>query len=300
MLYIYTENLFLFPRFKNYIKAILGKGIRGPQGVESSLIQGLEENGQEFCVNEKFKTVIETACVISGVETLKWAINQKQQGLIKKIVAGPNLVVTPNDSEGILKSKLIDKVIVPSQWVKDFYISVAPELKDKIYIWAAGVDVPEITSQAKNIDFLILNKIKDSILSNQISDLLNQKRHHIQILNYGEFTQQDYFKFLEKSKYLIYLSESESQGLAMFEAWARNVPVLILEKGERVSPLGTWKGLVASPFVNSENGERFSDIENFSTALDKFLANQYEPRQLILNNFTNKISAQNYLTIINA
>ena len=141
MLYLYTEEYFFRGRLKKFIKKILGRSLRGPAFVVQSLEQGLLGLAQQFYFNTPPKENV-VAGVLNGVSALSWAIEQKKQGKIEAILAGPNLVVLPHEHEGILKHRSIDAIIVPSLWVQKAYEKDAPELAGKIFIWPAGVHVP--------------------------------------------------------------------------------------------------------------------------------------------------------------
>jgi hypothetical protein len=301
MLYFYTENFFWSSRAKNFIKKILDKKARGPQAVERSLFAGLKQLGVEFRVNTRTNQKIETACVLSGIETLKWVIRQKQKGEIKKIIAGPNLVVVPDEAGGIIKSPEIDTVVVPSRWVKDFYVSIDPELSSKIYIWAAGVELPKKEQVEKEYDFLVLNKTQSNMdLCDSITAYLKEQKFKIHVMFYGDFKQEQYFNALKYTKYLIYLSESESQGLSMFEAWARDVPSLVWDRGFMQYEKYQWQGNTASPYLSGEVGMSFKNFEYFKLILSNFLNRKFLPLNWVKNNATNEIAAKKYLEIIDA
>src|SRR5438128_543561 len=122
MLYIYTEEFFVGFRIKNLLKKFLGKYARGPQGVFQSLCSGLTDLKVGFYINAPPDKNIEMACVLSGLGTLKFLIAKKKQGWVKKIVAGPNIVVTPFDYDSIIQSPEIDLILCPSQWVVDWWV----------------------------------------------------------------------------------------------------------------------------------------------------------------------------------
>lgn len=293
-LYIYTEDFFLLPRLKNVVKRFLGKA-RGPEAVFQSLVKGLVELGIGCQINRQNPPKDAELCVINGVKTLEWAIEQKKEGWIGKIIAGPNIIIEPSEAGGILKSSEIDKILVPSQWVKDFYISLAPELSLKIYIWAAGVDIPEESGSAKEFDFLIFNKLDDAPLAREIKVYLNKEHKRYCEVIYGKFTHEEYFKLIEKSKAVIYLSESESQGLAMFEAWARNAPTLVWERGFLEYGKHRWEGNTATPYLSEQTGMKFRGMEDFKKILPGFTAGKFSPREWVKHNGANKIAAQKYL-----
>lgn len=300
MIYLYSENFNFKEKVKTLIKIILGKNIRGPQAVLNSLELGLKENGVEYKLNASLGKGINVACVLSNAKTLRWAIEQKKQGKIQKIIAGPNIAISPNDDGGIWRDENLDVVIVPSLWVREHYIKEAPELASKIQIWAAGVEKVELKRQNKTIDFLLYNKLYNSDLVRDIKKYLNNLGFQVIELVYGKFTQAEYFKLLEQTKFEIYISQSESQGLSMFEAWARNVPTLVWERGFWEAKGYSWKGNTASPYVTEQVGSRFKDFEEFKLKLHKFIEGRFAPKYFIDNNFTNKISAEKYLNIYNS
>ncbi len=96
-LYLYSQDFFYSQKIKSIFKKILGRGQRGPQGVLNSLIRGLQKNNTPYFLNQNLNTVIDVACVLSGTKTLEWAIEQKKLGKIKNLIAGPNVVVTPEE-----------------------------------------------------------------------------------------------------------------------------------------------------------------------------------------------------------
>lgn len=297
ILHIYDRNFFLWPRLKHAAKKVLGRGFGGPQAVQQSLINGLRELGQNFALNEPKSPTV--ACVLSGVDTLRQVILWKQSGLVKKILAGPNLVVMPQDSDKIIQHPLIDVVLQPSQWSADFYVSQAPSLGAKIRVWPAGVAVPPPPKTEKTVDFLVYNKIGKNPLFAGIINALKSSNYFFEVFNYGKFKQEQYFRALSRSKAMIYLSESESQGLAMFEAWARNVPVFAWERG--FWQLGKFResGLTATPYLNSECGQRFKDFTEFKNGLPKFMSSVFHARNYAEENFSDKICARKYLSIVN-
>lgn len=300
MVYLFTETFNFGSRVKRHLKKILGREIRGPQAVERSLITGLKDLSVLFNVNTTLEKPILTAGVLSNAQTLRWAIKEKTKGNIKYIVAGPNIAISPNDDNAIWRDPALDSIIVPSEWVKKHYIQEAPELEKKIRIWPAGVALPKALKSEKKYDFLVYNKINKDILNLSIVRHLRNKGFKVVELNYGTFKQKDYFNLLEQSKYEIYLSESESQGLGMFEAWARNVPTFVWDRGFWETATYRFEGVTASPYLSDKSGMRFKDFEDFKQKIGIFINGMYSPKQYIQENFTNEISAQRYLEIYNS
>ena len=129
----------------------------GPNQVALNLIESLKKSKIKFNINPFCeKDIAEISVVLSGKKKLQQCIYLKNKNIIKHLVAGPNLVVTPNEFEYILFSKEIDKIIVPSNWVKNLYnkFGIASE---KIFIWFSGVNIFEKTSHVL-LTYLIRNR----------------------------------------------------------------------------------------------------------------------------------------------
>jgi hypothetical protein len=158
--------------------------------------------------------------------------------------------------------------------------------------------LPKAQAKLKTIDFLIYNKLKDRALFFEIVNYLKSKNYNIKIFEYGKFKQPEYFEALEYSRFEIYLSDSESQGLAMFEAWARGVPTLIFEKGVWERSGIKVSGKISAPYLSSECGESFSNFNDFSHSLTKLLSSSYNPENYVQKNFTNEVCAKKYLNVL--
>ena len=270
----------------------------GPSAVLDSLIRGLDILDVNYQLNPKAKDISDVVCVISGVDTLKWAIKAKKQGKIKKIIAGPNVVVTPEDANGILLDEVIDLVIVPSQWIKDFYSSFKSGFNKKIRVWLAGVKICSESEQEKK-GCLIYKKNVDEKLFDFVIQYLKSQDIDYKIIKYGKYKKERYFESLNKTKFAIFLSESESQGLALQEAWTRDVPTLVWNREHWQYKQYKWQGSSSAPYLSKECGMFFKDKDDFQNKFDLFIndLSNFKPRQYSLENFTDKISAQNYLKI---
>jgi len=274
----------------------------GPSAVLDSLIRGFDTLDVDYQLNPKTKDISNVVCVISGVDALKWAIKAKKQGKIKKIIAGPNIVITPEDADGILLDETVDLVIVPSQWVKDFYASFKPGFDEKIRVWPAGVKVcPESKQERKGC--LIYRKSVNEKLFKFVIQYLKSQNIDYKIIKYGKYKKEKYFELLNRTKFAIFLSESESQGLALQEAWVRNLPSLVWNRGYYKNKRINREifGNISAPYLTKECGIFFKDKNDFENKYNFFINNfsNFRPREYSLENFTDKITSENYLKIVN-
>ena len=287
-------------RIKYEAKKILGIK-RGPFAVLESLIKGLHELDICFVLNPPISKITEITQVISGVEALKECIELKKQGKIKKLIAGPNIVVVPTDHDSIIANPAIDIILVPSVWIKDLYKMVIPYLDYKVKVWPAGVEIPPDSSTQNIFDCLVFKKnVPEDLFLCVVAELQKRKVNY-KVIEYGKYKREEYFTLLESCYYMIYLQNVESQGIAVHEAWARDIPTLVWNKKEYTYSQGyTIKGLICAPYLSKETGLHFEGILDFHTSLDTFLnlLNTFSPRSYTSNHLSNKASAKIYASII--
>jgi len=277
----------------------------GPAAVRNSLLRGLDQSGISYRYNPPEFSTTSTVGVLSGIDALRWAIQAKQDGCIRRLIAGPNLVVSALDENGILLDPSIDCVITPCPWVRQMYLEKAPVLAGKLVEWPAGVDEhhwkPSQQPDTRQYDFLVYAKFQEpenAPLLERITQTLKQRKLSFHLLRYGSYTPADYLTFLQNSRALVFLSESESQGIAQFEAWACDVPVLAWDRGLWRS--GTESSPASScPFLTNENGLRFKGENDWDAVLESFLLrrSEFHPRDFITRHYTLELSARDYVKI---
>lgn len=300
MLRLYTEEYFIKGKIKRLVKKILGRYMRGPQAAVLSLVSGLKEIGADFTIN-KLPQKGDVCGVLNGTDVLLWAIEQKKQGIFRTLIAGPNIVVHPSDYNRLILSSEIDKYVVPAQWSIDWWTQYEPSFKTKLTLWPAGVKDLGSFGNRKGKCLLYQKTVPEALVSSVV-ETLNQKGIEFHRLVYGSFKQEEYFSHLKESSFVIYLTEHESQGLAIHEAWMANVPTLVWEPG-----ILQYQGRVlhleklSAPYLSPESGMHFKDKNSFEETLEVFLKKlpEFQPREYSLKNFTNKISAEKYLKILN-
>ncbi len=291
------------------IRKLLDKK-RGPDAVLESLKRGLDLLGQPFVINASLEKG-QIVHVISNIEALRFAISHKTQAGIARLVAGPNLVILPDEHDSLLASPLIDIVLTVSPWVTELYGKIIPSLIPKMRIWPAGVQMPKKTASGNEamtneaLTCIVFRKKAPDALYEKVIASLDERKIRYKIFEYGKFGQREYFDALETSKnaFMIYLQESESQGIALQEAWIRDVPTLVWNKGSYTSTTGiTVIGNVAAPFLTDEAGMLFRGLDDLEAALDSFvkkiLAREYRPKEYCMRILTDKASAETYLRAI--
>ena len=286
------------PSIKEKIKKfIFKKNSDGPNSLIENLIIGLKKNNINFSINPKKIQKDQICWVINDKKILKKLIKIKED-LNFHLFAGPNITTLPTDNEKLLLNQKIDKVIVPSDWVKKLYeASSSSKLKKKILTWAVGVNEKYWIKKnvTKKYDYLIY--IKDNFKNNIVEKcirILIKKNYTFRIINYGNYNKKDYLKLLNYSKKLVFFSKSESQGIALFESWSVDVPTLVYQNIKKFdNKLNVYDH--QAPFLCKFNGAMFKNINEFGKLIsmkEKNLLKNVSPRKWVLKNYTQKISSK--------
>lgn len=294
-------------RFDRYPRNIVRRLLRGkqrPGGVMMivlNLIKGLEKIGVPYRLNDYIyikKHPEEIACIIGKPHVLfdrKW---------VNPVILGAGIYSHPVDYPDLFKTyPNVKRLLVPGEWMRQMF---EPYYGDKVLAWPTGIDTDDWQPLVgdKPIDFLIYDKIRGG--GGHITKTLDQ--HNLSHLNitYGTYTHKDLKDKLAQCKAVIFLSESETQGLAYQQILATNTPILAWDRG------GYWKDpeyyphkakyapVSSVPYWDERCGNKFSDILNFEEALKEFLTNikSYKPREYITENLSLEKCAYNYLNIV--
>lgn len=304
---------FYIERLKSFIRPALRK-IDGKQpltkikygghyAVTRSLVEGLEKAGIAFVYNPKrLKECTGKVIVLAGLQTLKKTLLLKNTGKIKLLAAGPNLVIMPSDSTDIISSKLIDKFIVNSEWIKNAYCSEMPQLLTYTVIWPAGVDElywkPDETIIKKNT-ILFYAKRPQRDMYEKCKAVARQKGLEVIEIIYGNYTPVQYKDLLNQSCWLVHFVEQESQGISLLESWAMDVPTIVWNPGTHF-----LKGLIvpssSAPYLSSDTGIFFKDENSFEECINQILSHNtnFNPRDWVLKNMTDKIAAKNLIALL--
>lgn len=309
MITIFTEpslNPFfnLFKDFKNLVKKFIGRKIlpySGHYAVVRSILKGLDELGVNYNYNPRSKNEIGSHVhVLAGVTTLEMAIRLKKNQTILRLTAGPNIVISSNDNNGIVGSPEIDLYTVNSEWTKQAYIQDNPKLRNRIEHWHAGVDekfwqIEKLENKTSEINFLLYLKRPIESMVSDCKILIEKYGYNWQEIKYGHYTIEELKEKLEETDIVLYFVEQESQGIAMFEIWATNTPTWHWDPGYWQYKMKNYKSSSA-PYISIETGRKFRDEKEFEKLLNSDTdLEQYNPCDWILNNATDKLAALNFL-----
>jgi hypothetical protein len=282
-----------YPRRQNYN----GSPYRGHFAVTRSVVEGFKKIGGSFNYNPLHaKRLGENLIVLSGVRTLRQAIRLKQQGRIRTLYAGPNVVIFSTDHDSLLASPEIDGVITPSDWVTDLYVSDTPSLRSRCFAWPAGVDTAywQPDSGTRRDGILIYEKQDAGPVgpTQPYAAYLRNLGWRVDVLPYGTFTHEQYREMLGRSCLMLGFVTGESQGIAWAEAWCMDVPTLIWKNESNVYR-GRQYRCSTAPYLRRENGLFFEDLSDFKRQFTYWQIHreQFNPRDWILKNMSDEACA---------
>ena len=281
------------------------KKYRGHFAVTRSLIEGLEKNNVTYTYNPTtLLQLSDTVLVLAGVKTLLQAIQLKQQGRIRTLFAGPNIVEFASDNNHLILSDFIDCIVTPSKFITNLYLEDAINLGKKPYIltWPAGVDesfwLPVNDVERK----IVLVYCKQANNYNKYLEYILHSGIQFKVITYGDYDKYKYRELLKYSCACVCLTEtSESQGIAWTEAWSMDVPTLIKSKNFN-NIRGRRFKCSSAPYLNKENGLFFDDYKDFTRQFDYMIKckKNFNPRSWVIENMTDEVCAKKMYELLNS
>lgn len=271
----------------------------GHYAVTRSLVEGLLSAEIPHNYNPPTQQLLPTCIVLSGCDTLQFAIEQKRRGRIKKLYAGPNIVTLPDEHDNLIVSPEVDFCVVPSKWVEDLYLTRCPGLQGRTLIWAAGICADEwIPDRAANCQeqdgvLIYIKGERGRQLFVHYHSVLLSWFGDLTVLEYGRYDRVDYYRELNHCLLMIVFGGTESQGLALAEAWAMDIPTWVHVADSWDSPGGSAYPASAAPYLSSYTGAFFSDERTLKALRDQWArkALAYAPRNWVLANMTDTLCA---------
>ncbi|MBY0110250.1 MAG: hypothetical protein K2X90_04015 [Candidatus Babeliaceae bacterium] len=274
--------------------------------VYRSIISGFNKLGITYNVNpSKSSEFGDIVICLDGISSLKRAIKLKNKNRIKKLVVGPSMVGRATEHNHILTNSAIDYYLTPSEWNMIGYVEDEPALKRVIHIWPAGVD-SEYWQPQNNLKnkskVLIYWKTESQEFCDKVKNILLSYGWEPLIIKYGNYKQEHYKELLSQVKFAVFISVTESQGLALAECWAMNIPTLVWDCQKPLEYLGKTYHIVSScPYLTEQTGKRWKELKELEELLKNIESywHEFNPREWVLNNMTDEISVNLLLKIIN-
>lgn len=269
--------------------------------IPEQLAEGLHLAGAPFLHNPATLPAEATVVVLKDPRALRWALEQKRRKKIRRLLAGPFITTLPHEADSIMLDPQLDGLIFFSTWHRDLFLRLAESPPAASYLWYAGVDPNQWPKSAGPREKILLyDKNPDADVRATVLKTVQQSQRPYEVLTYGTYDFAAYRKALAHARLAIFLSRSETQGLAMFEAWSSGVPTLHWNPGVMRYSGHDYRGASSCAYLTPECGLAFAGANDFAPTFEQALNQSFDPRAVVLDRFTRSHSVQKFLDIVEA
>ena len=281
--------------------------VTGPDKVFINTCKGFELIGQPYVVNRNLSDY-----------SWNW-IHDSVDALIEvalraiPAVIGPNLVVLPKDLPRYRPRLKGCIYLQPSEWALNLWRQLGFS-ESILAIWPAGIDTSSFAAKEEktsNDQVLIYFKNRPPDLLSEVKAIV--KNHHLvpNIISYGDYTEEQYRNLLAKCCFVIWLGCHESQGIALQEALAADVPMIVIDAKslfDTYSKNGyTFQNTLrlfrtsSAPYFDSRCGIIIDEITDLGNAIIKIKSelSGYNPREYVIDQLSLEVSANKLVNIFN-
>jgi hypothetical protein len=268
----------------------------GCKKVVDNLLSGLNELGIQVCINSPGDL---NGCVHGGIPAFD------NRTLPSNTLIGPEIMVLPNEMSwawGAYKNWT-----QPSQWVVDYMQTSPLTTGINFHVWPVGINTDMFNENNRGgfqrdcfIYYKTVTKqVNQTHLDSVIAECTKLGLSY-EVITYGTYTEAKYRELINTSKFGIFLTGTESQGIAYMEALAMGLPLYIIEVNEFYYELQNYRftspNVSAAPYFDSRCGVKHKDLSQLPNFIQTL--GTYTPRSYILDNHTVKLGATKYMNIL--
>jgi hypothetical protein len=268
--------------------------------VMRSLLQGLDSLQVPYNYNPSAVDDIGDVLLVPCNRcALSQAVALKKQGRIKKLFVGPNFY--PRE----VNYPEVDVYFVPSSWVITFAKNDCFNIASRCRVWYAGVDAgywqaaQAVNKESKNV--LVYWKTEPLSFCETIERLLKQYGWNPIRLQYGCYKPEQFKNILQRCRFAVFISMSESQGIALAECWAMDVPTLPWNPKTATIDGHQCDYVSSCPYLTSHTGvdwQTLSELKGILQSINNDLS-LCMPRDWVVENMTDAVSVAKLVELIN-
>ncbi len=305
----FTTSLKIFIKegliYQNWREVFKDRSKGGSVSIPEIVRNGLAKHKNQFAINKLETKGIDHIHVFKDVNALKWALSVKRSNQNLKVTAGPFIVNLPNEAKHIIEDELLDGYLYFSEWHRNLFHYYSDSIKEKeSNIWFCGVDTDywkpnALINKNEKSEVLVYSKTNPEVSKFIINYLESKKIDYTEIVC-GKYKRQEYLDSLQKSKLAIFVSVTETQGLAIFESWSADVPTLHFNPGVWRYQGNTYDKASSCPYLEDRLGVDFKGIEDFEVCLNEAIENvkAFRPRDTVLKKYTTQHSIDLLIKIL--
>jgi hypothetical protein len=275
----------------------------GHHGLVRSVVEGLRQIGADFNFNPPSFSELAKVVYAPANEALRQAAELKRQDTIRTLIAGPTNALLPHEASGVMLIPEIDVLIVASEWVRELTASLAPSVATKLRVCQAGID-PDYwrrTAYTRTRRPVVYWKDSPETLCVDVEDVVMAAGLQPVRIKYGDYEADTYKAALDGAPFAVFLSTFETQGLALAEAWAMDVPTLVWDPQTETQWAGApFRAASSAPFLTGVTGLTWKTLDELEQRVKEVMnaPEQFASRAWVCAHMTDELCARNLYDLI--
>ena len=269
--------------------------MNGPHKVEDNLIKSLDQEKIEYAINEE---KYEHNFLVQYDATAHEKHSKIEQDTT---IIGPQVWMFDGYGQFLIENQnFYKKIIAPSEWVKNKFITKFNLPEDKLSVWPVGIEEFNNIREV-NYDCLIYFKRRDQSELDAVKKFLVNNGLSYRMVEYGTYGEDGFKQLVNSAKFCFLINGTESQGIAVQEIMSMGVPIIAWDIKEWVDQGEAYRVPATSiPYWDERCGEVFFNIEDLEVTFSKFYAtlDKYDPKAFIKDNLSFECSVKTLLDIL--
>ena len=269
--------------------------MNGPHKVINNLIKSLDQEKIDYAINEE---KYEHNFLVQYDATAHEKHSKIEQDTT---IIGPQVWMFDGYGQFLIENQnYYKKIIAPSEWVKNKFITKFNLPEDKLAVWPVGIE--EFNNiREPNYDCLIYFKRRDQSELDAVKKFLVSNGLSYRMVEYGTYGEDGFKQLVNSAKFCFLINGTESQGIAVQEIMSMGVPIIAWDIKEWLDQGEAYRVPATSiPYWDERCGEVFFNIDDLEVTFSKFYAtlDEYEPKAFIKENLSFECSVKILLDIL--
>mgnify|MGYP000718640002 FL=1 len=269
--------------------------MNGPHKVVDNLIKSLDQEKIDYAINEE---KYEHNFLVQYDATAHEKHSKIEQDTT---IIGPQVWMFDGYGQFLIENQnYYKKIIAPSEWVKNKFITKFNLPEDKLAVWPVGIEEFNNIREV-NYDCLIYFKRRDQSELDAVKKFLVSNGLSYRMVEYGTYGEDRFKQLVNSAKFCFLINGTESQGIAVQEIMSMGVPIIAWDIKEWLDQGEAYRVPATSiPYWDERCGEVFFNIDDLEVTFSKFYAtlDQYDPKAFIKDNLSFECSVKTLLDIL--
>ena len=269
--------------------------MNGPHKVVDNLIKSLNQEKIDYAINEE---KYEHNFLVQYDATAHEKHSKIEQDTT---IIGPQVWMFDGYGQFLIENQnYYKKIIAPSEWVKNKFITKFNLPEDKLAVWPVGIEEFD-NIREPNYDCLIYFKRRDQSELDAVKKFLVSNGLSYRMVEYGTYGEDGFKQLVNSAKFCFLINGTESQGIAVQEIMSMGVPIIAWDIKEWLDQGEAYRVPATSiPYWDERCGEVFFNIEDLEVTFSKFYAtlDEYDPKAFIKDNLSFECSVKTLLDIL--